>query len=331
MFRIHLTPDDLAETRFAFSPIWELVLSVRALQDPGKHALHMPWIAETRRALAGNEPELLMALATPNGYMPDFISPPPETPFPEFDQELELLLATPRERVLGDMILYRERNGQIPTAAEPVIEDPDRGLSLIVEQMRGFWNNALAPHWPRIRSLLEGDVLHRARQLALGGAASLFGDLHPALSWDNGVVNIDKEHACSVHKEDQLVEGGGRGLVLIPAVFAWPAFVTMLDPPWQPTLSYSPRGVANLWGERPDDPVGAMDELIGETRASIMRTLEVPMTTSEVAQRLGVTAAAASQQLGLLRRAGVVEADRVGRGVYSRLTPLGRSLLELIG
>jgi hypothetical protein len=27
----------------------------------------------------------------------------------------------------------------------------------------------------------------------------------------------------------------------------------------------------------------------------------------------------------------VVEADRVGRGVYSRLTPLGQSLMELLG
>lgn len=229
------------------------------------------------------------------------------------------------------MALFRERNGPISPLAAAVAEDPEAGLARIAEQMRWYWDEALAPHWPRIRSLLEGDVLHRARQLALGGAASLFDDLHPAMSWHDGVVHIDKPHTCSVHKEDQVAEGGGRGLVLIPAVFAWPHFVTLLDPPWQPTLSYSPRGVANLWGEQPDDPVGVMDELIGETRASILRTLQVPMTTSELAQRLGVTAAAASQQLGLLRRAGVVEADRVGRGVYSRLTPLGTSLLELIG
>jgi DNA-binding transcriptional ArsR family regulator len=74
-----------------------------------------------------------------------------------------------------------------------------------------------------------------------------------------------------------------------------------------------------------------MDVLIGGTRADILRILEVPMTTSEIATRLHLTPAAVSQQLGLLRRAGVVDAHRQGRGVYSMLTPHGRTLLELLG
>jgi DNA-binding transcriptional ArsR family regulator len=55
------------------------------------------------------------------------------------------------------------------------------------------------------------------------------------------------------------------------------------------------------------------------------------MTTSEIATRLHLTPAAVSQQLGLLRRAGVVDAHRQGRGVYSMLTAHGRTLLELLG
>jgi DNA-binding transcriptional ArsR family regulator len=74
-----------------------------------------------------------------------------------------------------------------------------------------------------------------------------------------------------------------------------------------------------------------MDELIGGTRADLLRALEVPMTTTEIAERLHLTPAAVSQQLGLLRRAGVVDARRQGRGVYSSLTPQGRQLLELLG
>ena len=54
------------------------------------------------------------------------------------------------------------------------------------------------------------------------------------------------------------------------------------------------------------------------------------MTTTEVASRLGVTPGAVSQQLAMLRRAGVVDAHRSGRGVYSELTPLGTSLLALL-
>ena len=54
------------------------------------------------------------------------------------------------------------------------------------------------------------------------------------------------------------------------------------------------------------------------------------MTTTEVASRLGVTPGAVSQQLAMLRRAGVVDAHRSGRGVYIELTPLGTSLLALL-
>jgi DNA-binding transcriptional ArsR family regulator len=74
-----------------------------------------------------------------------------------------------------------------------------------------------------------------------------------------------------------------------------------------------------------------MDELIGGTRADLLRVLEVPMTTGELARRLHLTPAAISQQLGLLRRAGVVDARRQGREVYTELTPEGRKLLDLLG
>ena len=41
MIRVHFTPEDLAEIRFAFSPTWELVMSaMKALKNPAKHALH---------------------------------------------------------------------------------------------------------------------------------------------------------------------------------------------------------------------------------------------------------------------------------------------------
>ena len=55
------------------------------------------------------------------------------------------------------------------------------------------------------------------------------------------------------------------------------------------------------------------------------------MTTGELARRLHLTPAAISQQLGLLRRAGVVDARRQGREVYTELTPEGRKLLDLLG
>src|SRR3954468_6608251 len=81
-------PEDVARVRFAFSPNWELVSSVRALRRPSAHALHVPWAEDALRALLGFDISLLLALIPPEGYVPDFFCPPPDTPLPEFDDEL---------------------------------------------------------------------------------------------------------------------------------------------------------------------------------------------------------------------------------------------------
>jgi DNA-binding transcriptional ArsR family regulator len=214
-------------------------------------------------------------------------------------------------------------DGQVPERVRLMAEDPAAWLPRLVDQMREYWKLSIEEHWPRIRALLEGDVLYRARQLALGGAELLFGDLHPSVAWRDGVLEIDKPHEADVMP-------AGSGMILIPAVFDWPGVAVIHDEAYRFTLSYSPRGIANIWEAEPPKS-GAMDVLIGGTRADILRILEVPMTTSEIATRLHLTPAAVSQQLGLLRRAGVVDAHRQGRGVYSTLTAHGRTLLELLG
>lgn len=323
--RIHLSADDLAEIRFAFSPTWELVMSAfKTLRDPAKHALHLPWVHEARRQLAGRDLELFLALASTEHYVADFLTPPPETPFPEFEEELERIVSTPVEQVRREIRGMCEMSEAAMASLQHLADDPAAWLPTLGEQMREYWKLAVERHWPRIRALLEGDVMYRARQLALGGADQLFADLHPAVSFADGVVEIDKLYDQDVHPE-------GKGLLLIPGVFDWPGVAVLFGHGYQPTLSYSPRGIANLWDSAAPEQTGAMDELIGGTRADILRSLEVPMTTSEIAQRLHLTPAAVSQQLGLLRRAGVVEANRQGRGVYSALTDQGRRLLELLG
>ncbi|HEX6130360.1 MAG TPA: DUF5937 family protein, partial [Actinomycetota bacterium] len=252
---IHLTADDLAEIRFAFSPMWELGMSVmKALRNPAKHVLHLPWLAQARKALEGHEVSLLYELmATAAPYIPDFLTPPPETPFPEFDEELERVVATPPEvvrRELGN--LRDELGGTLSPAAARLEADPEGTLPTLGEQLATYWKLTIAEHWPRIRALHEGDVMYRARQLALGGAEALFEDLHPAVSWRDGVVTIDKGY-------DADVRPGGHGLLLIPVVFNWPGISGLFGVGWQTTLSYRPRGIADLWVASPPPRSGAMD------------------------------------------------------------------------
>ena len=192
--------------------------------------------------------------------------------------------------------------------------------------MREYWKLAIEPHWPRIRALHEADVTYRARQLALGGAELLFADLHPSLSWSGEALVIDKQHDEEIDPQGPRARADPGGVRLAGDRACW-STRTCSRP-----LSYSPRGIAEIWDE-PEDVRGdgAMDDLVGGTRADIMRVLNVPMTTSELAQRLHLTPAAVSQQLGVLRRSGVVDARRQGREVYSELTASGRRLLDLLG
>ena len=69
---ILLSGEDLAETRFAFSPIWELGMSLyKPMRDPAKHALHLPWVQEARKAIEGHDLSLLFAVVPPEGIGPN--------------------------------------------------------------------------------------------------------------------------------------------------------------------------------------------------------------------------------------------------------------------
>ena len=50
------------------------------------------------------------------------------------------------------------------------VSDPAGTLAELVEQMRTFWDAALAPWWTRISALLESEIASRARRLVAVGA-----------------------------------------------------------------------------------------------------------------------------------------------------------------
>ena len=302
--------DDLLRTRFAISPLFELAASVRVLRDPGGHSVHLPWVRDARARLAGLDYALIDALHPSGPYAPDFISPPPLTPLPVFEEELERVRATPPERVrleLGWTFEGRE----VPAVARPLLEDPEHELAALADLMAEYWARALAPWWELIRAVLEADIRQRARHLAGGGALELFAGLHPDVRWHDGALLVDRSHEAEV-------ELAGRGLQLVPAAFGWPRVGAMFDPPWQPALIYPPRGVGELWAPARED-AAALGELLGRRRAGILVALGAEATTTELARRLAASPAGVSEHLGVLRRAGLVRARRDGRAVlYSR-------------
>jgi DNA-binding transcriptional ArsR family regulator len=163
---------------------------------------------------------------------------------------------------------------------------------------------------------------HRARRLTEAGPADVFAGLHRLVSWDDadGALVVDRRY-------DETLDLAGRGLLLVPVVFAWPQVFAMTDPPWQPTLLYAPRGAGHLWEPEERPAPGALADLVGRRRAAVLGALDEPATTSALAARLGVSPASVSEHLGVLRRAGLVAARRDGRRVLYARTATGDALV----
>jgi hypothetical protein len=310
----------LAHVRFAISPLTEARRSLRVLDDPGGGALHLRWAIEARRLTADLDLSLLRALDPADVYTPDFVSPPPASPLDEFEDQLAVVAATPPEQALAEVQRSYRRKPALPAVLEPFVEDPAAGVAAVAELLRAYWDRALAPHWPRVRALLEGDVLHRARQMADGGAERLFADVDPTVSWADGILSIDKRAQQSVDLEE-------RGLLFVPSVFTWPDVVLVTDPQWQPTIVYPARGVGTLWeAGRPAAP-DALGALLGKVRARVLVALYRPRSTTDLADALGVSAGGVSQHLSVLREAGLVHGHRVGRVVLYLRSPAGDGLV----
>src|SRR3954470_15506533 len=137
MIRYRFGSDDLLRTRFALSPLFEVVWSAHVLRRPARAPLHRPWVAAAHARLAGLDWALLDWLANGygrGGYVPDFITPPPATPLADLDGELERVRATPPERVALE-VGWRFEDREVPAAVRPLLDDPEAGLDRLVGVM----------------------------------------------------------------------------------------------------------------------------------------------------------------------------------------------------
>ena len=313
MIRFRLGVEDLADTRFAMSPLDETVLSLRVLREPGLLALHLPW---RRCALARLDPDdvrLLTSLVGRRLALPDYLTPPPATFAPAFEEQLAAVRRTPPEIVRRDMVAALVPEPEPGDAAAIASRDT------VCDLLQRYWNRVIEPVWPQMRLVLEADMTYRARRLAMGGARSLFADMHPNLRWHDGVLSIDQ--MIGRHE----VAASGRGLLLMPSVFAHKP-TPPVHPEEPPLLSYPSRGVATLWSPAPSPDATALVPLLGAARAALLALLAEPLPTVELARRLKVTPSAVSQHLRVLHAAGLVTRTRDGRHVLYRRSPLGDRL-----
>ncbi|MGW4806614.1 DUF5937 family protein [Kitasatospora sp. NPDC004272] len=311
-----LSVGDLALTRFALSPMWEVVAAFRALAADPVPAPHRRWAAQVRPRLAaaGLDRGWLAELVPPHGHLPDFLNPVPDEPVADLATELAAVRATGPELLRHDLDCLRaDRNGRAGARLRVLERAPEQALRRITAEVEAFWQLALAPYWSRIRAVLEADVLRRARTAAERGSAAMLGELHGTVRWADGTLHLSERH-CAVTRI-----ATGAGLLLVPSVFAWPRLLTRTVAPDPPQLCYPALAAATVWEHRPGPRAEALAPVLGRTRTLLLAELDVPASTTELAARCGLSAPAVSQHLTALRTAGLVSSHRAGRCVlYAR-------------
>jgi hypothetical protein len=324
MSEVRFGVNDAVNVRFAVSPLWETVSSLRALADPGRYAVHLPWIrtaatVERRQDLAGRLAPLRTLVRRPGGP-PVFLTPPPNCPLAEIEQELAIVLASPAAWLRAG--LPPDPDAPLSPFERLLATDPERALPRLADAVLCWWQAAIRPHWPRIRAVLEADIAFRTRQLAEDGVQWLFDNLHPSLRWAGDRLVVGD-------LRDADIELDGQGLPLTPSVFAGTCALLTghAAAPAAVGTIYPARAVGTVWERRGIDGNG-LSRLLGRSRAQLLAYASSPATTTQLAARTGLSPGAVSQHLAVLREAGLVTSTRYRREVNYAASDLGLALLD---
>ncbi|HEY2673918.1 MAG TPA: DUF5937 family protein [Rugosimonospora sp.] len=275
---VDLSVSELASTRFAISPLSETVSGLQQLGNRERQEMNLRWIRWAVEELAARPltmPHTWPLIVHDRPSWPQFFVPAPVGAGTTIDDDLAAMRRTTARQVRAS--LKRVFGDDLPAVAAELVEHPGAGLRVIAAELREAYDRLVAPHWSRIRAVLDADIAYRAKQLAAGRARRLFADLHPDLRWHDGRLTLDG------WRDDRVVRAHG-GLVLLPVVLSPPYVQVKLHTTTQTTVRYPARGAGALWtaGTRP--PSGSAVRLLGRPRAALLEALRSPATTTDLAR-----------------------------------------------
>lgn len=329
MIQVRLSLADVSRMRFAYSPLAELAESLYVLSSQRMEPHQRAWYASVHRRVQDVDLALLRAVVPAHPFIARFLFTGARDPATSIEQQLEQVART-APQVLHDDLAVVWAGRAFPAELQQLVADGKSGPRRLAGALAAYWSAALEPYWPAMRALLDDDVAYRAGGLARHGFAELLTEVHPEISMNDGILQIDKRQHRDHRERHDLT---GAGMLLIPSVFVWPNVVFATNPGEPPSLTYPARGVGRLWNTASSSAQNhnALAELLGRRRACILAALDLPMSTSELAVRLQVSPPGVSQHLAVLRRSGLVDSWRDGRRVLYRRSPLGTSVIAACG
>jgi DNA-binding transcriptional ArsR family regulator len=348
---------------FAWSPLFEAVLSLPVVIHPKRTPMHLPWARRCRELPDDLVNEIRALAGAFDGCVSGIFEVGLAGDSPTFEDELAAFMALDdhlvaygvssalcelgpsggdvRERV--DDAAYRSAvisaAGAVgePRAelARQTFEEPGAVQSRLAGMLERYWEAAFRDEWERVLPRIEAEVTDGARALVTRGVPGLVDELLPEGRWDEltSSIVVDRAHH---HRCDVAARGG---MQFVPTVYGWPRVLIETDEPWPVLVVHPLRDM-----RQPEVPHASDHEVAeglralgDETRLQITRMVaEQPRSTKELAELLRLSDSAVSRHLKILDAAGVVTGERDGYFVLYRLRPerigqLGGALRRTLG
>ncbi|MDH2392183.1 helix-turn-helix domain-containing protein [Streptomyces sp. HNM0663] len=327
--RIHFTAEDLARTRIAEAPrpLLELSTAIRLLQERRYPVRFDAW---RRAAIGALRPETrrLFALIPSVGWSADFLTPAEPG---DADTLFDRVRATPEAQVHDSLAEWAEHRETVPSWARSLTTDR-RLRQELIDTLEETNRRLVAPYWPQIASLAGADRALRIRHLAEGGMELALSLLNPPLiRWRPPVLELTMASGID---GDLCLDG--HGLLLIPSLFGtrFPAVNDTARP--QPWVTYPiraddhallpPTATAAALSAAPS----SLSALLGRTRATVLWVIadHPGSTTTELAERAGISLASASEHATVLRSANLISTTRHRNTALHTATAAGLTLLS---
>jgi hypothetical protein len=171
VYRIEVTPQDVAASRFAISPLIECHHAQWLLCGKAEAGPHRLWVDRWRGPYLELERRhpILRAMSTISGNRGlanvDFIAPPPAGVNVPFETELATVRAVPMVRAHEEIALVLSLRTPVPASIREALFGPDV-VRQAADAYGAFWTEILSHGWPRFQAILERDVVQRAGRLA---------------------------------------------------------------------------------------------------------------------------------------------------------------------
>ncbi|MFC5265453.1 winged helix-turn-helix domain-containing protein [Kribbella qitaiheensis] len=255
----------------------------------------------------------LFKLIEPAGRFPDFITP--EVSAYGLEPAAQTLMDTPAEVVRDELGPWLP--AEIDRFMQGLLAGRAGARRALGNAVREFHEHALAPASMELERRYGADLAVRSRALLQGGVGTLLAELHPDVVWDEPVLSA---HGVTPGREID-VHLAGRGLQLYPSSFTAECLVLdQIDR--RPVLVYP---CADLPPYEID--TDALADVLGRTRAAVLRSLTASASTTQLARRTGIALASASEHARALRNAGLITTHRTAGTAHHSLTPTAHQLL----